>query len=71
MRRYSEFSFSRDEITVIREILNASGIHFKHLAEKHVSLESHVADRIGIDERTVSNIATQVWRMFDSAEEGI
>ena len=71
MKRYSEFSFNRDEIAVIREILNDSGVHFKHMAEEHVSLESRVAERIGIDERTVSNIATKMWRMFDSAEEGL
>ena len=70
MKRYAELHFDRYEIAVIREILNDSGVHFKHMAEKHVSLEQRVAERTGLDERTVSNIATQMWRMFDSAEEG-
>lgn len=70
MTQYAEFHFTRDEIAVVREILNDSAVHFKHMAKEHVSLEHRVAERIGLDESTVSTIATQVWRMFDRAEEG-
>lgn len=68
MKKYAELHFDRYEIAVIREILNDSGMHFKYMAKKHVNLEQRVAERVGLDERTVSNIATQVWRMFDGAE---
>lgn len=67
MSKYTGLNFNRLEIAVIREILNDSGVHFKHMAETHVSLEQRIADRLDLDERTVSRIATDVWRMFDNA----
>lgn len=67
MTQYTEFNFTRDEVVVIREILNDSAVHFKHMAEEHESLEQRVAKRIGTDEHTVSRLATAVWRMLDKA----
>ena len=70
MSKYTEFKFDRDEIAVIREILNDSALHFDYMAEQEdVSLEQRVARRLDMSERNVSTIATMVWRMFDRAEE--
>lgn len=70
MNKYIEFNFDRDEIAVMREILNDSALHFSHMDDQHASLEHRIADRLGMDENAVSKIATRVWRMFDRAEEG-